>query len=114
MILVGWDGADWKLLDRLLKEGRLPNLAALVANGRTWNLHTYEPMASPLIWTTIATGRTPLDHGVTDFEELDPKARARLPISGRSRKVPAIWNLASVKGLTVGVVGLRRRRRARQ
>jgi len=105
VIFVGWDGADWKLLDRLLKEGRLPNLAALVANGRTWNLYTYEPMASPLIWTTIATGRTPLDHGVTDFEELDPKARARLPISGRSRKVPAIWNLASVKGLTVGVVG---------
>ena len=52
-------------------------------------------MASPLIWTTIATGRTPLDHGVTDFQELDPKTRARLPISGRSRKVPAIWNFAS-------------------
>ena len=105
VIVVGWDGADWKLLDPLLKEGRLPNLAALVANGRTWNLDTYQPMASPLIWTTIATGRTPVDHGVTDFQELDPKTRTRLPISGRSRKVPAIWNLASVKGLTVGVVG---------
>lgn len=65
VVLVGWDGADWKLLDPLLKEGRLPNLAALVANGRTWNLDTYQPMASPLIWTTIATGRSPLDHGVT-------------------------------------------------
>jgi arylsulfatase A-like enzyme/Tfp pilus assembly protein PilF len=105
VIVVGWDGAGWKLLDPLLKEGRLPNLAALVANGRTWNLDTYQPMASPLIWTTIATGRTPLDHGVTDFQELDPKTRARLPISGRSRRVPAIWNLASAKGLTVGVVG---------
>ncbi len=105
MILVGWDGADWKLLDPLLREGRLPNLAALVARGRTWNLETYQPMASPLIWTTIATGRTPVDHGVTDFQELDPKTRARLPISGRSRRVPAIWNLASAKGLTVGVVG---------
>ncbi len=62
-------------------------------------------MASPLIWTTIATGRTPVDHGVADFQELDPKTRARLPISGRSRQVPAIWNLASAKGMTVGVVG---------
>ena len=62
-------------------------------------------MASPLIWTTIATGRTPVDHGVADFQELDPKTRARLPISGRSRRVPAIWNLASAKGVTVGVVG---------
>ena len=105
MIFVGWDGADWKLLDPLLREGRLPNLAALVAKGRTWNLDTYEPMASPLIWTTIATGRTPVDHGVADFQELDPKTHAGLPISGRSRRVPAIWNLASAKGLAVGVVG---------
>ncbi len=105
VVFVGWDGADWKLLDPLMKEGRLPNLAALVSKGRTWNLTTYQPMASPLIWTTIATGRTPVDHGVTDFQELDPKARARLPISGRSRRVPAIWNLASAKGLSVGIVG---------
>ena len=105
VIFVGWDGADWALLDRLMKEGRLPNLSALVAKGRTWDLGSFQPMASPLIWNTIATGRTPLDHGVADFQELDPKTRTRLPISGRSRKVPAIWNLASAKGLKVGVVG---------
>ena len=35
-----------------------------------------------------------------------PEERGRaFPISGRSRKVPAIWNLASAKGLKVGVVG---------
>jgi Flp pilus assembly protein TadD/predicted AlkP superfamily pyrophosphatase or phosphodiesterase len=105
VVLVGWDGADWKYLDPLLEAGALPNLAALIARGRTWNLGTYQPMASPLVWTTVATGRTPVDHGVTDFQELDPKTGVRLPISGRSRRVPAIWNLASAKGLTVGVVG---------
>lgn len=105
VILVGWDGADWHLLDRLMKEGRLPNLSAIVANGRTWDLESFQPMASPLVWNTIVTGRTPIDHGVADFQELDPKTRQRLPISGRSRKVPAIWNLAGAKGLKVGVVG---------
>lgn len=105
VIFVGWDGADWQLLDRLMKEGRLPNLSAIVAGGRTWDLHSFEPLASPLIWTTIATGRTPVDHGVADFQEIDPKTRTRIPISGRSRKVPALWNVASAKGLKVGVVG---------
>jgi Flp pilus assembly protein TadD len=105
VIVVGWDGADWKFLDPLLKAGTLPHLGALIARGRTWNLDPYEPMASPLIWTTIATGRTPVDHGVTDFQELDPKTGTGLPISGRSRRVPAIWNLASAKGLAVGIVG---------
>lgn len=105
LILVGWDGADWKLLDPLMQRGLLPNLSALVARGRTWNLESVNPMISPLIWTTMATGRSPVDHGVADFQELDPKTRARLPISGWSRKVPAIWNVASEKGLKVGVVG---------
>ena len=88
-----------------MQRGLLPNLSALVARGRTWNLETFNPMISPLIWTTLATGRSPVDHGVADFQELDPKTRARLPISGWSRKVPAIWNVASAKGLKVGVVG---------
>jgi tetratricopeptide (TPR) repeat protein len=105
VFVVGWDGADWKLLDALVKEGRMPSLGALLRKGRSWNLASYEPMASPLIWTTLATGRTPVDHGVTDFQELDPATRARLPISGRARKVPALWNLASLRGLRVGVVG---------
>lgn len=104
VIVVGWDGGDWQLLEPLAASGQLPNLAALIARGRTWNLKSFQPMASPLIWTTIATGRTPPDHGVLDFQELDPKTRNRLPISGRSRKVPALWNLASAKGVTVGVV----------
>lgn len=105
VIVVGWDGADWGLLDALVKEGKLPHLARLAARGRTFDLATFEPMASPLIWTTLATGRTPVDHGVADFQENDPKNRVLIPVSGRSRKVPAIWNAASARGLSVGVVG---------
>lgn len=105
VVVVGWDGADWGLLDPLLQEGKLPHLARLVARGRTYDLATFEPMASPLIWTTIATGRTPVDHGVADFQENDPKNRVLIPITSRSRKVPAIWNAASARGVSVGVVG---------
>ncbi|MDL1951061.1 hypothetical protein FBQ97_14775, partial [Acidobacteria bacterium ACD] len=67
VVLVGWDGADWSLLDPLLAAGKLPNLAKVLARGRSWDLASYNPMASPLIWTTIATGRSPVDHGVADF-----------------------------------------------
>jgi tetratricopeptide (TPR) repeat protein len=105
VVFVAWDGADWSLLDPMMKTGRLPHLSALVAKGRTWNLASIEPMMSPIIWTTVATGRTPVDHGVADFQEIDPSTKTRLPISGRSRKVPAIWNLASAKGVSVGIVG---------
>ncbi len=103
-IVIGWDGADWELLDSLVSEGRLPNLARLLERGRSWNLATFEPMVSPMIWTTIATGRTPTEHGVLDFQELDLKTGKRIPIGGRSRRVPAIWNVASANGVAVGVV----------
>ena len=105
VVVVGWDGADWGLLDALVKEGKLPHLARLVSRGRTYNLSTFEPMASPLIWTTIATGRTPVDHGVADFQENDPVNRVSRPVTSRSRRVPALWNAASARGITVGIVG---------
>lgn len=105
LFVIGWDGADWSLLDPMLAKGRLPNLATLIARGRTARLASYEPMASPLIWTTLATGLTPIDHGVTDFLEYDSETRLVRPVSGFSRKTPALWNVASASGLRVGVVG---------
>src|SRR5512143_2387738 len=82
VIVVGWDGGDWYLLDELIRRGQAPNLARLVAQGRSWTLESFNPMISPLVWTTIATGRSPVVHGVTDFQELDPVSRVRLPVSG--------------------------------
>ncbi len=105
VVVVGWDGADWSLLDPLLKEGRLPHLKALLEKGSQARLETYRPRASPLLWTTMATGLTPPEHGVVDFQEFDVATGSSLPISGRSRTGPAIWNVASAKGLTSGVVG---------
>ena len=105
VIVVGWDGADWSLLDPLLASGRLPHLKALLEKGAQARLETYRPRASPLLWTTMATGLTPPEHGVVDFQEYDVATGSSLPVSGRSRTGPAIWNVASAKGLTSGVVG---------
>ncbi len=105
VILIGWDGADWSLLDRLAGTGRMPNVSRLVAEGRTARLKSFVPILSPIVWTSIATGLTPDLHGVLDFQEIDRESGAAVPISGRSRRTAAIWNIASQQGLRVGVVG---------
>jgi Flp pilus assembly protein TadD len=105
VILIGWDGADWSILDRLAASGRMPNWARLVREGRSARLRSLVPILSPIVWTSILTGATPEVHGVLDFQEIDPATGIAVPISGRSRRVPAVWNVASARGLKVGVVG---------
>jgi len=105
VIWLGFDGLDFELVDRLAAEGRMPNWNRLAAEGATAKLRSFQPVLSPIVWTTIATGVGPDVHRVLDFQEVDPATGQKVPISGRSRSVPAIWNAASSAGRSVGVVG---------
>src|SRR4029077_7640768 len=103
-----WSGLDalaWDLLDRLVAEGRMPNWKRLTEKGYSARLTSVMPILSPIVWTTIATGVSPAIQRALDFPRVDPASGQKLPISGRSRAVPAIWNVASASGATVGVVG---------
>ncbi len=105
VIWLGLDGLDWELLDRLSAEGKMPNWKRLTAEGYSARLKSFLPVLSPVVWTSVATGVGPDVHRILDFQEVDPKSGQKVPISGDSRAVPAIWNVASAAGRTVGVVG---------
>ena len=105
VIWLGLDGLDWELLDRLSQEGKMPNWARLASEGFRADLRSFYPVLSPILWTTAATGVGPDVHRVLDFQETDPKSGTKLPVSGLSRAVPAVWNIASAAGKKVGVVG---------
>src|SRR5262245_37377015 len=66
VILIGLGGADWDLLDTYIAAGAMPNLAALAHDGTAGVLTTIQPPLSPLVWTTMMTGRGPLEHGILD------------------------------------------------
>ena len=59
LLLIGLDGADWEIIDPLLRDGRMPHLAALIQNGARGRMRSYDPMISPLLWTTMVTGVGP-------------------------------------------------------
>jgi Flp pilus assembly protein TadD len=105
VIWLGLDGLDFEVVDRLAAEGRMPNWKRLASEGYTARLKSFIPILSPIVWTTLATGVGPDVHRVLDFQEVDPANGQKVPISGNSRAVPAIWNVASAEGLSVGVVG---------
>jgi predicted AlkP superfamily phosphohydrolase/phosphomutase/Flp pilus assembly protein TadD len=102
--LIGLDGADWQIIEPLMEAGRMPHMARLRARARWGHLRSYEPILSPLLWTTAVTGKAPDEHGIIDFLVTDPATGARAPISSRARRVKALWNIFSDHGLSVDVV----------
>jgi hypothetical protein len=65
--LIGCDGADWDVLEPLLARGELPTLAGLIERGTRATLRTVRRHPSPAIWTSIATGKHPREHGIQEF-----------------------------------------------
>jgi Tfp pilus assembly protein PilF len=105
VIFVGLDGADWSLLDRYAADGTMPALARLTREGSSGTLTTIHPPLSPLVWTTMLTGVSPLEHRILDFLRVNPASGKREPITSDERKAPAIWNMASYAGKRVGALG---------
>ena len=105
ILLLGWDAADWQVIDKLLDAGQMPNLGRIVESGAIGDLATLHPPYSPILWTSIATGKRPTKHGITGFTEPTPDGRAVRPVSSLSRKGKALWNIATQSGLRSVVVG---------
>jgi hypothetical protein len=130
--LIAIDGVDPGVLEELAATGRIPRLAAALTSTRArLGLQDTDTTRDPARgWTTIATGRTPEEHGVRGLEtrrvagiqgtmvagERSPLGRAirtatdllRLTrpaiASGNERRVKTVWDVASDAGLRTAVV----------
>ena len=104
VLLIGWDAADWKVIDQLMEAGLMPAMKRVVDNGVRGRLATLDPPLSPMLWTSMATGVRPYRHGVLGFVEHDGAGGIR-PISSYGRKVKAFWNMLTMEGLKSNVIG---------
>jgi predicted AlkP superfamily pyrophosphatase or phosphodiesterase len=102
ILLIGLDGMEWSIAAPLLKEGKLPAVAALMERGIYGRLKSQSPTLSPIIWTSIATGRTADAHGIYGFETRTRKPRL---VASHDRKVKAFWNILSERERNVATVG---------
>ena len=114
VVLIGIDGGDWRVIHPLIDAGRMPHLARLVSEGASGNLASYGLTMSPQVWNTMVTGKHFSQHGVDWFavrmdapgQKADLEGKTPLvPITSASRKVPALWDILSQAGDSVGVIG---------
>src|SRR6059058_1469019 len=97
LLIIGWDGADWDILDDLLARGLLPNVARLLEEGGRGTLRSTIPSHSWAAWSSFLTGMQPTGHGVFDFverDETDPQRR--IPVSSTS--IQAVTFLERLSG----------------
>ena len=105
VLLIGWDAADWKIINPLLDQGLMPTLDDFINHGVIGNLATLRPILSPMLWNSIATGKRPDKHGILGFMEPDPQTGGVRPVTSTSRKVKAIWNILTQRGYKTHVLG---------
>jgi len=104
VVLIGIDAATWDVIRPLMNAGDMPNLRGLVERGWSGVLRSMEPMVSPALWTTIASGHVPAEHGISGF--LAPTADGtNAPVTSNLRRVETLWTIATRSGRTVNVIG---------
>ena len=70
VLVIGLDGATFRVLDPLIEAGVLPNLQRLMTNGARGTLLSTVPPISAAAWTTFITGKNPGKHGIFHFVSL--------------------------------------------
>ncbi|GIK73491.1 MAG: phosphodiesterase [Chloroflexota bacterium] len=67
VVVIGWDGADWRLLRPWVLEGKLPTLARFVQEGSYGYLRSTMRPESSVAWASFSTGVNPGKHSVYGF-----------------------------------------------
>ncbi|MEJ2679351.1 MAG: alkaline phosphatase family protein [Gemmatimonadota bacterium] len=71
-VVVGLDGLDSSIVERMVERGELPNLGRLRQSGGYARLATTLPPQTPVAWSSFAVGGNPGVHGIFDFLHRDP------------------------------------------
>jgi hypothetical protein len=129
--VLGIDGLERRMTEQMLARGEMPALAGLVERGAHGRMAVEPERIPAIVWTTVATGRGPEAHGIqstgarrlagmrtaVSLDQAGGRLAAALgdaadvlrltraqPPSSVLRSVKTFWNVASEKGLRVGVV----------
>lgn len=86
LVILGFDGMDPDLVERYVAEGKLPNIARLIARGGLHRLETTHSPESPTAWASFATGVNAGKHNIYDFLVRD--TRTYLPDLGMVKREP--------------------------
>ena len=106
VIVLGWDGATWTLLDRLMADGKLPNLKALCERSAHSTMVSAHPPVTAPAWVSMATGVNPGRHGCFDFNKSDGTLGKLRPLQAWDIAEKTFYEVLEERGRRVVLINL--------
>jgi hypothetical protein len=96
VLFILFDGAEWDVINPLLRKGVLPNLAKFMGEGSHGRLRSLDgtALASPILWTSMASGKLPYKHGIKDFYD-----------TANAVRCVRLWEIFEYEQLSIGLFG---------
>lgn len=104
LVLIGLDGATFRVLTPLVDAGVMPHVARILNGGASGTLMSTHPPVTCPAWPTMYTGVNPGKHGVFSFTcrgESRPRTASLLDV-----RSPTMWELLSRSGRRCAVLNV--------
>ena len=119
VLVIGLDGATFRVLGPLIEAGLMPNLKRLMHEGASGTLLSTVPPNSAAAWTTFITGKNPGKHGIFHFvslgwqldveraeEAVEVSPGAFAVVNANSIKDATLWQMVGDAGKHLVVVNV--------
>lgn len=107
VVVLGFDGLEPTLVEKLQSQGRLPTFERLAEAGVASTLDSTVIPISAMAWSSFLTGTNPGKHGVFDFvTRSTPDSDEFELTTSDTRRAPAFWDYLNALDYRVGVVGV--------
>jgi len=106
LLVIGLDGATFRIIDPLIDKGLLPTIQRLRDKGVYSVLDSTVDTNSPCAWSTFISGKNPGKHGIFGFFEAKPNSYDVRFLNGAFRSGKPIWRILGDNGKKVGVINV--------
>ncbi len=100
VFLLGLDGGTWKVLNRFIEKGLMPNISKIIENGASGTLASTIPYLTPVAWASLLTGVGPGKHRIFGYSVMkNSDGVITGSLANRSKvKVPTVLDIYAQLG----------------
>jgi len=104
VFIFGADGANFDVIETLMGRGMLPNIKRLMRQGSYAPLKTIHLGLSPIIWTSIDSGKLPEKHGIWDWYSISVPGVSTTLVPNRVMGVVPLTSVFRQIGLPIKLI----------